>query len=397
MKHLVKARFGAATSIPWLLFLAADGFLLFTDRRWVGELTWAVEWANGGLYLSSSLLAALVVFSSRHLLGGGSLVVLGATGWAGRIRHLGAIWTKSVLFGVSAHAVVCAVALTWTLVEGTTDRLAWQPFVYALLPIAYAATLGLLIAVFVPSIVGAALALVLAYVLAYMAATGALQIPVVVGGITGSMVGIDYSNVVLMQYVASTALIVGLGICGALIIMGVRSSAGQPWTFAAALVLAVIIPSVLLPVFPDRGGASDRTAKYECAGEMPQVCVLPGHTTRLTELSHKVRDSARPLVRVGVNVDGMVLKEERLGAHAPTSGRTLMLDTSRLNQADFSPEEIASALAQPGDCYASAESANRVRLEQLSYELTTWIARGGSGRSGAWARNAFESLDSCSP
>ena len=407
MRHLFRATLSPSVGIPFTLFVLLDGFILVTDLRWVGELGWTIEWANAGLFLSSSLLAGIAAFLSNPYFSPAFRHVMQAGSRPARARLFCSIWLRNLCLGVVGHAVVVGVALLATAVTGPTDAILPLAFLYSLLPILVFVSLGTLAGAYAPHPVVAALVLGLAYLISYNAATGVLQLPIVVGDQTAGMVGLEYTPSTAVLWSGVAFAMAGVLFCAGLLVTLQRRGGIATGIVVLACLAAFVGPSIAGLHLPGRVETTGRAISRVCAGSAPRVCLARGHTRNLATIARRVDAAAAPLRAAGVTFAGVRLDEPGL-AYAPGTA-ILSMSPADLNLADFSTRDYAKALTEPADCAAfwgtgAVQSTSAVRLLSLSEALTDWIYarldRAGrdsanADHDDAWAKQAYSALAGC--
>jgi hypothetical protein len=393
-----------ATLIGLALFVVVDGIILVTNLGWVGELSSTLDWANAGLYLGGCMLAGVTALLSNSAFSSGFRTVAQVQSIGSRIRLFTSVWLRNLVIGFAGHIVVSVIAIAITFATGPTDALQPLAFVYALLPIAIFTTFGTLLSAFAPHPAVAALAVGLAYVVCYNAATGALQLPVVIGGVNGSLVGLQYSVSALAVWG-----LVGLAVTALLLVGGILVSLSRRGLVAAVValmfgVLAFVGPSLVGIHLPSRVELSSAPVQYLCAGEAPRVCLARGHTWHLTDVANGVDAAAEPLRRAGIDMTAVTLRDE--GFRRDLTSGVMQLSTDQLNRADFGQRDYATALDQPTDCaaYWGGGSGETKQLLRLQTAVDDWIyarlSRNGedaadASHDDAWARAAYSALTGC--
>jgi hypothetical protein len=407
MRHLFRSILTRSFGIPFALFVVLDGFVLVTDLRWVGELGWSVDWANGGLFVSASLLAGLVAFVSNPYFSSGFRRVAQADSGLARVRLFASVWLRNLVLGLAGHAVVVGIALVVTASTGPTDSVLPLAFVYSLLPILIFVSLGTLASAYAPNPLVAVLVVGLAYLLSYNAASAGLQLPIVVGGAEAGMVGLEYSPSSAVIWAGIALAITGiLFAAGLLVALARRSSVAAGITVLACLV-AFVGPSVAGLRLPGQVETTGKPLALVCAGSAPQVCVARGHTRQLGAIAQHVKDATAPFRQAGVDFSGVRLEEQ--GDKFVPGKAILDLSSSDLNLGDFSLRDYVQALTRPRDCAAlwgdrSASATSSNRIVELVEATTDWgyarLSPDGrdepnSHHSDAWALRAYTALAHC--
>jgi hypothetical protein len=386
--------------LPAMLFAISDGFILFTDQRWVGEYGWTPEWANAGLYLGCCLLAPLVAFGSNPYLVPGYRKLVARRANA-KARLIMSVWLRGLTIGLAGHALVLAVAIVMSTAAGATDSLHWEPFVYALLPIVLFTSLGVLFSSFVPHPFGSAVLLAFTYFVSYNIATGALALPTMIGGQNVTMVGLGYGGEALAVYsalaICSSVVLMAGGILTLVSARGVLVAA----SFTVCLAVALVGPSLIVHQLPGRLALSNVPIAHRCAGSRPVICVALGHTRNLDVIARRVDRAARPLALAGIRLAGARLIEVDPGQVRGTAG-VLELPTSDLNLVDFTARQYGAALTRPTDCaayYGGIEGSKQSDLLALANQLTDWLVEAPQKQHAALAkaRGIYRALKVCDP
>lgn len=308
--------------------------------------------------------------------------------------------------GIAGHLVVLAIAITATLVTAPTDELRWEPFVYALLPIAIFVSLGTLMSALVPNIVGSALSIALAYLVAFNVASGALKAPLLVGGHEATLVGTMYSGGALAVWSLTAVGMVLVLVIGTVGAVSARRAAPAITVTVCAVAIACVAPAILPIDLAYRLAPSQRVIEYRCAGETPTVCVAAGHTWHLTELAKSVATTGRALQSAGVDLSGVTFRE-RSTSSLTADGPYLNLDVNSVNADRFSPADLAAVFSRPTECpaYDGRDPKVSDSLSAVSDALTEWIvehvhpsADPGAAATlpASWARSAYAALLDCS-
>jgi hypothetical protein len=401
---LLRALRAPSVLIGFALFVIVDGIILLTNLEWVGTLGSTLDWANAGLFLGGCMLAGITALLSNSYFAAGFRTVVQAQSVGSRIRLFTSVWLRNLIVGVVGHIVVSLVALAVTCTTGPTDTLQPIALIYAILPIGIFATFGTLVSAFAPHPAAAALAVGLAYLVCYNAATDTLQLPLVVGGVNGSLVGLQYS-----MSAAEIWVPVGLAVTAVLFAGGIVVSLSRRGLAAAAAalvcgLLAFVGPSLVGVHLPTRVELASASIGYLCAGHAPRVCLAEGHTWHLKDVADGVDAAAEPLERAGVDTSALTLREQ--GFRRNTTSGVLQLPTDEVSRADFSRRDYATALDQPTDCaaYWSGGNGETTRLLKLEAALDDWIyarlSRDGrdaadASHDDAWARAAYSALTKC--
>lgn len=380
-------------------FTLLDAFLLLTDDRWIGEFGWTVDWANGGLYLASSLLAGLSALVTVSYLGGARLLV--SVSRVGVLRLVGSLWLWTTSIALTCHAAVVGVALIVSATARPSDAVLPAAFGYAILSSPLATAAGVAFAAMIRSVIAAPVALAVAYLGSYAAALGTLQLPVMVGGQFTTMAGLAYDSHALVQYWLRTV--------GFVVLLGVLATAWMAprrtrlvSVIGAVAGAGIVASAALLPVAPDRITVGD-TPRLICAQGTPTVCVAAGHTRRLAELQRHITTAVQPMIAAGIPVVGRLEERPPIEPVDADAG-VLDLPSSDLNALHVAAEGYADAVTLPRDCadYRHASPATDDLLK-VHAALAAWLLGrldGGATSQAArlpdsWARGAYADLREC--
>jgi hypothetical protein len=383
--------------IPTLIFIAVDSVTLLSDRRWVGELGWTLEWANAGLYLASMVLAATSAYLSAPHLDDSFRTALQVRGViASSVLFLTA-WLRGLLVGLAGHGIVLGGALLWTASTSPTDAIRAESFVYALPPLLIFSALGAFVGIFFGRILAAGVAAALAFFLSYNAALSALSLPVMVGGYFATMTDVDYIPGQSQLFLASAAIIAVTIACAG--VLALRGRGQRVATAGAVLIVAlgVTVPSFTTADHVNRVEAKTEPISYVCDDDADlRVCVSAGHTTQLDAIADGVRTAAEPLRQAGAALPDE-LRETSLNSPDGDWG-VLDIPGSDLNSTPLSDINFASAVTAPSVCNHQTNDLGLIKVgltDWVAAQLDPASATPATERSDAWVQAAYTSLRDC--
>ncbi|WP_105566119.1 hypothetical protein [Microbacterium halophytorum] len=383
------------------LVALADALVVTTRVSWLGLFGYTAEWVNGALYVTSPLIAGSAAFTARSFLRPDVLALLGARTHRAIWRLVVRVWMRIAVVFAFAHYVVIGVALCATALFSGSGAVAWQPFVYALLPIGMAVAVGVAIAGVFPRTWGAVLAVVVSYSIWFVAVVTDSIVPINVGGATISLVGLSYSVAGLV-----VSCVAALVVTGSFLLAGLAALRTTSFAIRVSSVVGVaILIMVAGPAFGQFSRPSPFVPSAEpaftCAGVAPRVCLTEPHATRIEDIANGIHSASTVLTRVGADLSDVTLYEETYERGHPNSG-VLMLSFQQLNGIGVSRQDFAYALLRPADCDDFYEADATPRVEHLlaaTSLLQEWMDQSASGKqtslTDAQALTLFNGLKSC--
>jgi hypothetical protein len=287
-----------------------------------------------------------------------------------------------ILF-VCGHVFVLVVAFAISLTFRASGAPAGHAFVYALLPIAMAAAIGTALAAVIPHLWSSVLAVVTTYALWYALVVNAAAVPVNVGGATINLAGLVYRGDMLLWSCAVGVVVTGLFLCIAAYAVR-RQSFGQSLTAFALVTSAVIIGGTLAGTgMPSSRFKPADSVEFVCEGASPQVCLSDGHAARIRETAAGVQEAADVLTGVGVNLEGVVLREDLVESQPGEDG-VLLMAFGQLNGIGTTELDYALSLVRPVDCaeyYREQPTPELDRLMSASGLIGDWLSSTMAGGS----------------
>jgi hypothetical protein len=333
------------------VIVAVDLLVTFTRTSWIGFLDYTWEWANAGLYVVAPLMAGASAFLQRRHFTPGIVHITGARRPAGAFKVAVTAWMRMVILFVFGHAVVLAISLGVSLQFGSSGVVFWQPLVYALLPIAIACAVGVSITAVLPTAWAGPLAVVATYLHWYLLVALDAAVPVNIGGATINIAGLQYRTDVLVVSVVTAAIVTSL-----FLIVCAYATRAQKFSrgliaVGVAMSAVVVVGTLFGAWVSDSRFEAGGDVAYECDGAAPRVCLSAAHASRLGEIAEAVDGAAAHLRDVGVDLQGVVLREE-LVESAPGPEGVLMLPLDRLNGIGGTRTDYATSLTRPANCEA---------------------------------------------
>ena len=397
----------------WLfpVFLAVDLLVLFSrGLQWQGEWAWSVDWANGGTILLGPLLAGVVAYNVQRLGNPSANTAMTATLRGPQVPlHIGfANW----MLAAAAHLLTLAVAVAATAATSPTGSLPLLPLPLGFLALLAFAALGALTGSVIRSLVAAPIATIACFALTYLGATGVVPKAFRIGGVTGTLIGLRYSESV-NAWIA--ALLIAVTAFAALVAVYRRSvlvRTGQ-WV-AGGLSVALLATSwANLQINGDYRFEAQRTAvSFRCAGSAPQVCMAVGTTRQLPALAAAMHEQAAPLTALGISLPDRYYQDVANVAPHEDAG-VFYLSVNEVNAPRPDPVAIADYLSTPRPCpeftspdappeealYARAILADVIRQNNnlptgllMDDKAKAWMS---SGDVEAWTKQTFNALTTC--
>lgn len=397
----MRGTFSPSAIVCGAVVALAELVVVFSRTTWIGFLGYTPEWANAGQYLAGPLIAGACAFISRAHLSPELVALSGGRRWVGASRIVASAWVRTFVASLAAHALVMTVALATSAAFGASGRLAWEPFAYAAMPVAMACAIGLAVGAVFPSRWAAVVAVLVAYAAWYVAATTETVLPVNVGGATISLAGLAYSSEALtVSFLAAavvTAALLAVAACAVRWQLFGRSLTLLASVLATANVVAALVGG---QIGVDRFAAAQHPT-FACAGSAPRICLAEEHSARLEATAHGVDAAARVFADAGVDLSGVVLRED-VGDVAPGPGGVLLLEFGQLNGIGVGAAEYARALLRPSNCgeyFVSEPTAELDSLLTAAQLLDSWMSATLAGAkpelSSAEARELFKGLRAC--
>ncbi|MFE9192006.1 hypothetical protein ACFYL6_20600 [Micromonospora sp. NPDC007208] len=208
---------------------------------------------------------------------------------------------------------------------------------------------GGIIAVLIPTIAAVPVAIIGTFALTYLAATGAVANVFRVGGVTGSVVGLEVNSgavlIVAAFLVALSALLV-------LIVMALFTSVvgrSHVAVLSLSLIISLLAYVSLEFVGDERFRVSASAPRYICAGTGPEVCMLEGTTRQLAPLAKEMQRQADVLQAIGVKLPATYAQEHpRLRANKGQGVMYMTVDAVNVGKVD--PATVSDYLSTPAAC-----------------------------------------------
>jgi hypothetical protein len=385
-----------------LAFGAADILVVFTRTGWIGFLGYTPEWANAGLYVASPLVAGAAAFLCRGYFTPEVVAITGGPRLASATRAAVVAWLRVLTLALVTHLVVMLIALAVTIAFGASGTLGWEPFGYAFAPLAMACAIGIALSAAFPHVWAAVLAVLVTYAVWYLSATTESLVPVNVGGATISLAGLSYRSEALVASATAAFAVTAAFLTIAVAAIRLRSFAVGVTVFTFTTVFVVIAGSALGAHFPIERFEASEPGPFACAGAAPRVCLTSAHRARLEEIAREVESAGRLLTDAGVDLSGVVLRED-VADGRPDADGVLLLPFGRLNGIDVGRGEYAHSLLRPTDCveyYVPQPTLELERLFDAAEAVGEWIdarVRGAMPRlSEDQVRDLYEGLQACS-
>lgn len=398
----------------WLLpvFLAVDLLALFSrGLQWQGEWAWTVDWANGGIILLGPLLAGVVAHNVQRLGSPFANTAMTATVRGPLVPlHIGiATW----MWAAAAHALTLVVAVAATAAtspSGSPHLL--LPLSIGFLALLAFAALGALAGSLIRALVAAPIATVSCFALTYLGATGVVPEAFRIGGVTGSLVGLRYSESVNAWMAVMLIAVIGFAAFVAVYRRSVLVRSSQ-WVAGGLSVALLATAWIVLQVNGDYRFEPQRTAvSFRCAGAAPQVCMAVGTTRQLPALAAAMHAQAAPLTALGISLPDRYYQDVVNVAPHQDAG-VFYLAVDEVNAPKPDPVVVADYLSTPAPCpqftspdappeealYARAILADVIRQKNnfptgllMDDRAKAWMS---SGEVNTWTKHTFDALISC--
>ncbi|MFI5425880.1 hypothetical protein [Aeromicrobium sp. UC242_57] len=342
-------RRAAATYILPLLF-AAEFFALFSRGfPWAYEWDWAIDWANGATLLLGPLLAGCVA-ADVTIWRRDQVTALTRSTPQGR-WNLARVVTGNVLVGWGVHLAALGSVLAICLFNGapaSPSLAAVGGIALAFVELAVAGVVGALVGGVLGSLFAAPLAALVVFAGSYLASSEAVPTVFRVGGVTGSVVGLDLDlTLVFLLLIVSVAFIATAGL-GFLVKDSVVSG--------LALRVSILIPGLVffgglaaLYAYGDERFEVASSATHECKGTEPRICLASETSLPLRWLTQEVHKGYVALTEIGVRPPStfrQALPERPLQA---SEGR-IHLSSGSPKRETGDIERIAEILSVPREC-----------------------------------------------
>jgi hypothetical protein len=330
------------------VLVAVELVALFSrGADWRGEWAWTLDWANGGTILCGPILAGIVAFDVQRLSRQQSISFMRGLR-RGKLVTIHAA-TSAWLVASIIHLLAVTFAITLTAITRPSGSIPVYMLLFGPLVLAAFATIGLVTGVFIPRMIGAPIALIIAFALTVAGANGSIPAVLRVGGVTGSLVGMQYDGHVLtVTAIFLTCAAVVLGCLSSLRYSPV-SSAGWVATGVAAALISVLTLGDLQLNGDQWFTIADKPPALLCAGSKPQVCMARGTTRQLVPLAQEMSRQAQPLIAAGLELPAVYVQDIP-GWRPPLSSGVVTLEMSDINAPRPNRMAVADYLATPAAC-----------------------------------------------
>lgn len=395
----------------WPVFLAVDLLALFSrGLQWQGEWAWTVDWANGGTILLGPLLAGVVAYDVQRL-GSPSANTAMTAALRGPQVPL-QIGIANWIWAAAAHALTLVVAVAATAATSPSGSIPLLLLPIGFIALLAFAALGALVGSLIRSLIAAPIATVACFALTYLGATGVVPKAFRIGGVSGTLVGLRYSESVNSWIAAMLIAVTGL----AALVAVYRWSAllrSTQWVTGGLSVALLATAWTVLQVNGDYRFEPQRTAvSFRCAGSAPEVCMAVGTTRQLSTLAAAMHEQAAPLTALGIALPDRYYQD--VANVAPHQGAGVFyLAVEEVNAPMPDPVVIADYLTVPAPCpqftshdappeealYARSIVADVIRQKNdlptgllMDDKAKAWMS---SGDVDAWTKQTFDALTTC--
>lgn len=387
-----------------LTFALVDASFLLTDRRWVGERAWTLDWASGGTFISGPLLAGFTCYLAHPLLNQVNRRAFGLTHPLTASKAVALATARGALVGWVGHALTLAAAILATELTRPTDSYHGWYATTTLLPLVMYAAIGALLATVLGRTVGPVVATLSALALGYTGLFGVSPNVLTVGGHVGSLVGYDYAvGVLLAGQLVVVGWTVAFAVAAVALVHGLHTV--RPGLALAGVMFVTVSLVGAGVTVENRTVLAAAPPQQVCDAGVPQVCLNAGHTRSLHTVAKNVREALAPLSATGAEVPTTYAERAPERAVAPGIG-VLDLNAGSLNYGRFDIDDYVYAVTIPGDCAAYRGSLPPEDLLHVQQYLVAWLLNeltgeemlgphATDGLDDQWVRDAVSELRSC--
>ncbi len=389
-----------------LAFALVNASFLFTERRWVGERGWTLDWAAGGTFISGPLLAGLTCYLAYPLLNPVARRAFGLSRPGTALRAVGVALARGVLVGWIGHGLTILGAVLATELTRPTDTYHLGFAAVCLVPLTFYAAIGVLAATVLGRTVAAVTATLASLVVGYLGLFGTLPNVLAVGGHVGSLVGYRYdTSVVLLSQSVVGAWTILVAAVTVAVVHGHRLVRPTLAVCGAAAVLATVAALSAGVSMEGRVVLAADPPPRVCDEGSPRVCLNAGHTRSLSTVARDLRTAHDALAASGADLPEVYA--ERPPERGLERGVGVIdLNPGSLNAARFDAYDYAFAVAVPGDCQAYRAERPPEELLLVQQYVAAWVLRELTGEellgpgtldpiTDEWMRLAVDDLRGC--